>query len=436
MILPSARGLRLLAWGAPLWFASALLPPLWVLPTAWLLALLALAALDYSRRPQTSQLEVRRVLPTRLAYDEPAWVALEVTNRSRQHLTIAVRDEVPDELAAPVQIFRVVLPPGAQGRVQYQVKPVQRGNASFGNIWLRARGGLEMLQHDLKIAAQEQARVYPAFRGAADYQLLARIAERQEARRPRRVKGQGSDYESLRPYVPGDDPRLIDWKSSARRGALISRKPQVEKGQQLALLVDSGRLMQQTICGHPRLEHVLNAAVRLSYVVQKRGDSLALAAFSNRIEAFSPSLRGPHIMPSVLELLAQVEGRPVESDYWQVTAKILGMLTRRSLVVLFTEVLDAAASRGLINNLRRAASRHLVLCVVMSEPGLKEAAEKHPTTEAEAWQVAAACDLLRRRRLALETMRSCGILVLDCYPDQLSHRLIRRYLEIRQADLQ
>lgn len=436
MILPSSRGLRLLAWGAPLWFAAAIVPPLWVLAVAWLLALLALAGVDWHRRPRAEQLEVRRLLPTRLAYDEPTWVTLELTNRTREHLTVAVRDEVPDQLAAPVQIFRVVLPAGAQGRVQYQVKPQRRGNCEFGNVWLRARGGLELLQHDVKKPLPETARVYPAFRGAADYQLLARIAERQEARRPRRIRGQGSDYESLRPYVPGDDPRLIDWKSSARRGSLISRKPQVEKGQQLALLIDSGRLMQQTICGHPRLEHVLNAAVRLSYVVQKRGDSLALAAFSNRIEAFSPSLRGAHIMPSVLEQLAQVEGRAVESDYWQVTAKILSMLTRRSLVVLFTEVLDAAASRGLINNLRRAASRHLVLCVVMSEPGLKEAAEVYPRTEAEAWKVAAACDLLRRRRLALETMRSFGILVLDCYPDQLSHRLIRRYLEIRQADLQ
>jgi uncharacterized protein (DUF58 family) len=112
------------------------------------------------------------------------------------------------------------------------------------------------------------------------------------------------------------------------------------------------------------------------------------------------------------------------------------MLRRRSLLILLTDVLDASASAGLINNLSRAAEKHLVLCVILSEPQLGELAHSIPVTVEESYRKAAACDQLRRRRLALENMRSRGILVLETSPAHLSIHLVKRYLEIRQANLQ
>jgi uncharacterized protein (DUF58 family) len=210
----------------------------------------------------------------------------------------------------------------------------------------------------------------------------------------------------------------------------------VEKGQQLAVLLDAGRLMAETIGAYSKLEHALNAAVMLSYIVQKRGDALAVASFSNKIESFLPTVRGPSLMPRVLESLYAVQVRPVESDYWQAIAQVMTLLSRRSLVVLLTDILDASASTGLINNLSRAAEKHLVLCVVLSEPAVREIARTIPGSVAETYRKAAACDQLRRRRLALESMRARGILVLETDPAHLSVQLVQRYLEIRQADLQ
>jgi len=170
--------------------------------------------------------------------------------------------------------------------------------------------------------------------------------------------------------------------------------------------------------------------------VQKRGDALAVASFSNKIESFLPTLRGSALMPRVLESLYAVQVRPVESDYWQAIAQVMTLLNRRSLVILLTDVLDASASAGLINNLSRAAEKHLVLCVVLSEPAIAEIARSIPATVEETYRKAAACDQLRRRRLALESMRARGILVLETDPAHLSVHLVKRYLEIRQANLQ
>jgi uncharacterized protein (DUF58 family) len=210
----------------------------------------------------------------------------------------------------------------------------------------------------------------------------------------------------------------------------------VEKGQQLAVLLDAGRLMAETIGEYSRLEHAINATVMLSYVAQRRGDALAVAAFSNQLESFLPPVRGPALLGRVLESLYAVGARPVESDYWQVIARLMAQLRRRSLVILLTDVLDATASTGLIHNLARAAERHVVLCVVLTEPLIGAIAHSVPATVEETYRKAAACDQVRRRSLALENMRSRGILVLETDPAHLSVHLVQRYLEIRQADLQ
>ncbi|MEJ2722374.1 MAG: DUF58 domain-containing protein, partial [bacterium] len=186
----------------------------------------------------------------------------------------------------------------------------------------------------------------------------------------------------------------------------------------------------------PRLDYAMNAAVMLSYVAKKRGDTVSVACFSNRIEAFLPLVKGSAIMPYVLETLVTVRGRNVESDYWQVFAQVLSSLNRRSLVVVFTDLADPVGASGLIHNLVRAARTHLVLCVVLSEPLVDAVARSIPEDETGAYRKAAASFVRIRRYTALEHLRSKGILTLESDPDRLSIRLIERYLEIRRSDLQ
>jgi uncharacterized protein (DUF58 family) len=376
-------------------------------------------------------------LPPRFSLDVDQSIKLVLTNRSAQPIRVLVRDELPEVLELLTENLSGNIPAGAQAQLIYSVRPTKRGAYPFGNTVLRVRQGLGLVDRQISLAVLDTAKIYPNFRGLGEYQLLAKINRRDEVvRKPRRMKAPGTDFENLRPYITGEDLRNVDWKATARRGALTSRNKQVEKGQQLAVLLDAGRLMAESVGKYSKLEHALNATVMLSYVAQKRGDALSVASFSNKIESFLPAVRGASVVPRVLESVYAVQVRPVESDYWQVTAEVMSMLRRRSLVILLTDVLDAPASAGLINNLARAAERHLVLCVVLTEPKVREIAALVPATVEQTFQKAAAADLRRRRRLALEHMRARGILVLETDPEHLSIHLVQRYLEIRQADLQ
>jgi uncharacterized protein (DUF58 family) len=429
--------IRLLVIGAPLWLLALVFPAGWLVGVLYFVAMAVLCWRDAGTIPPVAKLRALRQLPPRFALDVKHSIALVLSNFYARPIQAAVRDELPDFFESETELPEVSIPAGGEACLSYVIRPLTRGAHSFGDVILRVQGEHGLIQKQLTLSVSDTAKVYPNFRGADHYQLLAQIDQREEVvRRPRPFKAAGTDFESLRPYIPGEDPRNIDWKATARRGAPISRNKQVEKGQQLAVLLDAGRLMAETVGKYSKLEHALNAAVMLSYVVQKRGDALAVASFSNKIESFLPSVRGPSLLPRVLESLYAVQVRPVESDYWQAIAQVMTLLTRRSLVILLTDVLDASASAGLINNLARAAEKHLVLCVMLSEPAIGEIARAIPVTIEDTYRKAAACDQLRRRRLAVESMRSRGILILETDPSHLSVHLVKRYLEIRQANLQ
>jgi len=423
--------------GSPLWLLAVAAPGGWIAGVLYLLLLAALCLRGYRALPRPSELTARRHLPPRFSLDAEHPVRLVLNNHSNQPVHVIVRDELPDVFDLASEIPEADIPARGEAHLVYSVRPLKRGAYAFGNLVLRVRHGSGLIQKQVSIGIAATVKVYPNFQGADEYRLLAKIDQRDEVvRKPRRINAPGTDFESLRAYIAGEDLRHVDWKATAKRGTLISRNKQVEKGQQVAVLLDAGRLMAGTIGERSKLEHAMKATIMLSYVAQKRGDALAVASFSNRIESFLPPVRGPSLVPRVLESIYTVQARSVESDYWQVIAEAMSMLRRRSLVILLTDVLDAAGSAGLINNLARAAAKHLVLCVVLSEPGIREIADGIPETVEQTYRKAAAADLRRRRRLALEHMRSRGILVLETEPQRLSIHLVRRYLEIRQADLQ
>ncbi|MEE9149273.1 MAG: DUF58 domain-containing protein [Candidatus Tectomicrobia bacterium] len=436
-IVPTPRLIRFLIYGAPLWLVAVVIPPGFVLGAAYLLVLVCLCARELRGLPQSRALQVRRDFPPRFSLHAVQEISLTIHNGSDTWIRIRLRDELPAALAPITPSLEGTLGPQQTTQLRYQVRSLRRGLHVFGHVVMRLEHQFGLLQRQIHFPVRDEIKIYPQFVHIQDYALLAKIDQRDEVvRRPRRIRGSGMDFESLRPYIPGEDVRKVDWKASARRGTLISRNLQVERGQQLAVLIDAGRLMTESIGLFSRFEYALNAAVMLSYVAQKRGDSIAVATFSNRIESFLPPTRGQSIVPRVLESLYRVEPRPLESDYWQVLAEMMARLKRRSLVIMLTDVLDAAGSSGLMMNLVRAATKHLVLCVVIETPRLAETAEAVPRDLEQTYLKAAASQVQLQRHLALEHMRSKGILVLETGPEHFSIQLVRRYLEIRQGDLQ
>ncbi len=236
-MVPTLKLVYLVLLGAPLWLLALAAPFGWVFGAGYFAFLLALCLRERRSFPHRDQIDVRRVVPPRLARGDTDEIALELENRGDVPLSLEVHDEVPDALRAVGDDPRGDLPPGGRARLSYPVEALQRGRHRFGRVVVRATHGIGLLRSQIAFDLGDEAKVYPRFRGVDDYRLLAMIDQRDEVvRRPRRLRGVGTDFESLRPYVPGEDLRSVDWKATARRGALTCRNMQVEKGQHLAAL--------------------------------------------------------------------------------------------------------------------------------------------------------------------------------------------------------
>lgn len=387
--------------------------------------------------PSKASIHIRRKTPARFLCGRSATIQLSIENQSPFPFHLHLRDEVPESFALEKDFETVRIGAHQTATVSYEIRPIRRGMQSFGKCVARVAAPGSWIWKESRWDLEETVKVYPDFQLIPEERLTAKMLLKDwHVKRPRKKRGEGHEFESLRPYVTGDDTRHVDWKASARRQKLIVRQLQVERGQQIAIMLDCGRLMSETISGATRLDHSMNAALMLGQVANKRGDNMSLVCFSNQIHAYMPPTKGRGVMHRMMETLYHVEAASVESDYWQVTAEAMHLLKRRSLIVFFTDVLDLAGSIGLANNLARAASRHLVLCVVLSEPGILKAARQIPNNQQQVYEKAAASQLLIKRHLALEKMRSKGILVLETTPEALTVNLIRRYIEIRMSNLQ
>jgi uncharacterized protein (DUF58 family) len=435
-MIPSARFVVLVGAAAPLWILVAVWPGFLPVPVAVLAVLLGLGIGNYLRTSGRRSVSIQRTVPPRFSLGHEQEIALTLTIRGRRLAVVEIRDHVPENLEVRVPPPRLTAVPGVPGTVTYRVRALARGPAAFTAVTLRISCGLGLVQRQHRIALPSAGRVYPAFLDVHRYDLLAVADRRDEAVRiPRSARGHGQDFESLRPYAPGDDLRRIDWKTTAKKGFLVSRTFRVDRGQQLTILLDAGRFMAERLEDQTRFEHAVHAAVMLSATAQKRGDSVSLACFSNRIESFLPAVKGSSTLPRVLDSLWNVQARNVESDYWHVFSQVVSRLNKRCLIVLFCDVLDRASSAGLLHSLARSARKHLVLVVVLVDAALGAAAEEVPSGPAAHYRKAAASHILLERILALNEMRSRGILVLETTPQRLAPDLVRRYLGIRKTNV-
>jgi uncharacterized protein (DUF58 family) len=399
------------------------------------LLLLGLAAFEAARLPSRRALRVRRLPRPLLSLGSRASLDVEVRlpAGAPTGVAVVVQEDLPAELRVAARPAEAAVLPGGVARFRTEAIPLRRGRFPFGAVHVRVRGplGLAIRQHAYEEPAE--ARVFPNLAGVSHYRLLALRGRLREAGlRHVRIRGAGTSFESLRDHLPGEDLRRADWKATARRGRLIVRSYEVERSQSIVLLVDAGRLMTAEVeGGFARLEYALNAALVLAHVAVSRDDRVGAMVYADRVQGFVPPNRGLGALERVTSLLAGAEGRLAEPDVEGAFRHLAARGRKRSLLVVFTEVVDAEISGALLAHAARSAGRHLTLVVTLRDRELERAAREAPESTADAYRRAAAEELLHAREQALAVLRRRGVHVLDAEPSSLTAAVLDRYLDLK-----
>ncbi|HUP18808.1 MAG TPA: DUF58 domain-containing protein [Gemmatimonadota bacterium] len=418
--IPSRRLLALLA-AASLLFVWA--------PTAALildLALIMAALLDVRR---AARLEVERTLPAQLSLGERGTARLTLLAPSARPTRARVTDDLPAGVARLDEDgWERDVDGGAE--IVYRFRPSSRGVHVFGDVHLRVLGPLGLAWRQDRVPLREQVRVLP---GLAELRRLRALGIRERLRRAGlrnvRQRGEGRAFESLREYVPGDDPRTMDWKASAHRGGLMVRQYEAERSQNVVLALDAGRTMLERLGPMERLDHAMSAALQLADVASLQGDRVGIFAFADEVLAYLPPQRAP--VSELGEAMSRIRARMVEPNYPLAFSVLRRRLGRRTLVIVFTDLIDTAASHALLGQLARSARRHLVLTVALRNPELDRWARHPLESDVGAYRRAAAEEMLEARAVALARMRRAGVETLDVEPSRAVGDAVERYLEIK-----
>lgn len=395
--------------------------------------MLSLALVDFLLPPHGRAIDVSRPISFPLIVDKSNEITLEVANSTGCDVSLIVQDDVPATCVPDGLPLRAMVKPGSGNRLTYRLVPLERGNGEFGNVTLWTRGRLGLVWKRRECHTSRVVKLYPGLALIEKHALRIRHISREDQIRPLRKRGTGGELDSLREYVAGDDTRQIHWRTSARRGKLVVRTDRMERSQNIFLVLDTGRMMTARALGKTKLDHSLNAALLLAYSALQVGDKVGIMAIGQEIEAFLPPSSSPGQFARILESTYALLPKLDEPRYYRALSGVSGKLKRRSLVVLFTDLIDERSSTGLLRYSLGLLPRHLPLVVALSDSELIAMAERPPESEQDLYRQGVAAEMLRRREVLVAKLSSLGAIVLDVPPENLSAAVLDRYLEIKAS---
>ena len=247
----------------------------------------------------------------------------------------------------------------------------------------------------------------------------------------RSVFGSGTEFERLREYRPDDEYRRINWKATARRGKPISIEYETERSQSIVALLDIGRMMRSPIGDVAKLDYSINAVLLLAYVAARKGDKIGLLTFADEVQTWLAPGGGKRQFQRMLEQLYAVEGEAVEPDYDVAFGYFAAHQSKRSLVVVFTDLTGSISTRSLVAQMARLRRRHLALLVTVRDPTIQRLARQDVLDSTMLYQRTVAEQLMEERRLVMDQLQRQGVLTLDVAADELSAAVINRYLNLK-----
>lgn len=400
------------------------------------LVLVAVACVDLLISPGPDDVAIHREISEVLSVGASNPATLTVRNRTGLTLAMTLHDD-PGPLCEVDRLPQsVAVGPGKEETIHYSVKPSRRGASEMPAVHLRfpTRLGL-WTRHQIR-PLPTPIRIYPDIRAVYRYELMARQNRLSEIGvRMVRMPGQGREFERLREFRYGDEIRQIDWKATARQQQLISREFNVERNQNIVIMVDCGRFMRNETDGISYLDRALNSAIMLSYIALGQGDNVSLLAFSNKIERFIRPVRGKPGIQSILRSTYDIQASQNVSDYSLALEYLTTVQRKRALIVLITFVTDELQLRVIGESLKLRSLPYLPLCVLLQDVGLRQMADRIPESDLDAYHTAAAAQVLTGQSHEAASLREAGIMLIDTPPDLLTERLINEYLSIKARNL-
>lgn len=398
----------------------------------WAVVVALVAAVDAALAASPRDVSVQRTVPRAVRLTERATSTLVLRNESRRRFLGVVRDAWQPSAGAQGDRHPLDLPPGEQRRTVTVLVPTRRGDRRADRVTLRALGPLGVAGRQASISVPGTLRVLPEF--ASRRHLPSRLARLREldGQAAVQIRGEGTEFDSLREYVIGDDVRSIDWRASARGQEMVVRTWRPERDRRVLVVLDTARTSAARIGDQPRLDASIEAGLLLGALASKAGDRVEMVAYDRELRARVAGAAGPRLLPALADAMAPLEASLVETDWPGLVALVRERLSQRSLVVILSTLEPAAIETGLLPVVEQLTAHHAVVLASVADPAVAALREGR-STAAEVFDAAAAERTELERAAATMVLGRRGVDVVSALPDELAPRLADTYLSLKAA---
>ncbi len=411
--------------------------PLLVHPASWIAVAAMWAALSIAIVIDAGALLLGRprvapTVPASVGVGDRASVPLVVGLSGPATLSATLRPEVEAPLSAGPDVDVRIAPGESEASVSFDAP--RRGTASMRAVWMRLTGPLGLMRRVVRVPVEAAAvRVLPNARRARELAIAHFGAQPlRGGLKIERQAGDGGEFDAMTSYVHGMDVRQIDWKSSARHQDLRVRRYRLERNQRVIVCVDTGRTMADPIDGLTRLDHAIHAAMVLSQTALRAGDLVGLHAYGAEPEAWVAPAAGIRNASRIAEALAGLEPTPVETNHVLGIHSLITRLTRRSLVVVLTELSDSTTAELMVEHVAHLARRHLVIFVALDDPAIEEPLARSPESAQDLAAALVAGHLRQDRQRTLRRLARMGVDVVHGAPGPATLKLLERYVHVKR----
>jgi len=431
---PTRRAIALAAGGLVVALLPTIVNPrLWPFWPVFLAVFVLFLTVDGFLAPRPSGVSAEAEVPPNLPIGEGGAVRLTVRIPSARPVKALVALDLSDRLL-PQEPQTARIGRGGAG-LTFQLLPTRRGPVQIERAWVRYRGPLGLMAAVVTRGIGRETIVVPNL--GPVHRAALRFADDRTFRaglQIERYKGDGTELDSLREHVQGDDPRSIDWKATARHNKLVSRQFRAERNHQIVIALDTGRLMSETVAGIPKLDHAVTTALLLSYISLRAGDRVGWMTFDARVGLYVEPLAGLRNFAVLSQRAGRIDYSEAETNFTLGLTSLAQRLTRRTLIVVLTDFVDTVTAELMLENLDRLARRHAVVFVALQNPVLAATAGGFPADGIDLNRSVVAGTLLRDREVVLRRLQLQGIEPIDAVPGEVTPRLINAYLEIKRRE--